>query len=425
MSKKAKMLWLIVSLASLSITSNLSAKGGGGGTPVPPAPPAVPIPLEATLVGIDAQAFCGLKAAISSDTAVFFCTNLTLQQTRPYVFQRVGSVWTQQAKLSALNVGESTASGSSLVINGNTLAFSVATNNGTGPNAVYVYQRSTSATGVVTWNRQARIVAPAIGDSFGLSSSGISGAANGALALEGDTLVVGASFSPTAASIDTGAAYIYKRTLNVWSLTTKLSPGAANDQFGKSVALNNGTLAVGARGSVNSATGSFANAVYVFQNHAGTAAWNQQTKINTPLGAPWGPSLDIDGDTLLVGMPSTPSLSAYIYQRVGTVWSLQATLNPLGTLLSFEAGFGAAATLKGNVAVIGAPAYNGKTGRVFIYSRAGTVWTQKALLADPNIAELSGYGCSLDISGRTLVVGSPLGLPVSRGSTLVYRLPVL
>lgn len=427
MNKTTKFIMILSTAASLALSFNINAKGGGGGVVVPPAPPAVPIPLEATLVGIGADGNCGLKSAVSGDTAVFFCSSFTDQGTRPYIFQRSDTVWKQQAKIATLDVGDSISYANAFVINGNTLAFSVFTNNGIGSNAVYIYQRSMSATGVVTWNRQAKIVAPTVGDNFGLSYTGISNASNGAMALEGDTLVIGASLSDTAAGVDAGAAYVYKRSLNVWSLSAKLSPGAANDQFGNSVTLSNGSLAVGARGTYNIANSRYNTAVYVYQNPVGTATWNQQAKINTLVGATWGPSLDIDGDTLLVGTPSVspPSLTAYVYQRVGTVWSLQATLKPLGTILSYEAGFGATTTLKGNVAVIGAPAFNAVTGRLFIYSRAGTVWTQKALLTDPNVGELTGYGQSLDLSGNTLIVGSPFGYPTKKGSALVYRLPTL
>jgi len=75
----------------------------------------------------------------------------------------------------------------------------------------------------------------AVGDGFGF-----------AVALAGNTALVGARFDDTAAGTDAGSAYVFVRSGTIWSLEAKLTAGdgAAEDQFGCSVALADDTALV-------------------------------------------------------------------------------------------------------------------------------------------------------------------------------------
>ncbi|NOU20726.1 MAG: hypothetical protein HOO93_02875 [Methyloglobulus sp.] len=427
MNKTTKLLCVILSVATLALSANVNAKGGDKPPPPPPAPPAVNIPLEATLAPTGAVFRCGARTAVSGDTAVSLCFAYTPTGAvgAAYVFQRTGTIWKQQAKLGVDTSDLIAEYNGHVAISGNTIALSAESLTVPGNSAVYVFQRSTSATGVVTWTRQAKILSRANGDGFGASSTAFGGSSNGGFALEGDTLAVGARVSDTTSGNDAGAVYVFKRSLNAWTQTAKLSGSIPNELFGGSVALSNGTLAVGSRGATNGFD--YVSSFSIFQNPTGTTTWNQQAKINTPSSSSLGVMVDIDGDTLLVSTPSFFSSFAYIYQRAGTVWSQQARLVPLGVSVNTNFnGFGSTTSLKGNIAAVGMPSTGSKTGRVFLYSRAGSTWTQKASLTDPNTAELPLYGNSIDINGNTLIVGSPagsFGFVNLKGSSLVYRLP--
>ena len=89
------------------------------------------------------------------------------------------------------------------------------------------------------WLQQARLVASdaASGDSFGDSVS-----------LSGNKLVVGASLDDNFRGADAGAAYVFTRAGQSWTEEQKLTAnnGAAGDHFGESVAIEGGTLVVGA-----------------------------------------------------------------------------------------------------------------------------------------------------------------------------------
>ena len=73
-----------------------------------------------------------------------------------------------------------------------------------------------------------------------------------------------------------GAAYVFVRSGSSWSLETKLAPAAlaADDQFGRSLALSGDTLAVGAHKD-NGSRG----AVYVFTRSGST--WSLQDEISS------------------------------------------------------------------------------------------------------------------------------------------------
>jgi hypothetical protein len=95
-----------------------------------------------------------------------------------------------------------------------------------------------------------------------------------ALALEGDTLVVGASGDDEVASAS-GSVYVFVRSGNEWVEQARLNaadPGLG-DYFGLSVAISGDTIAVGAMYD-DTVRGSDVGSVYIFVR-TGTE-WTQQ-----------------------------------------------------------------------------------------------------------------------------------------------------
>ena len=99
--------------------------------------------------------------------------------------------------------------------------------------SAYVFTRTGT-----TWTEQAKLTASdgAADDRFGSS-----------VAIAGDTIVVGAYWDDDNGS-DSGSAYVFTRTGTTWTEQAKLtaSDGAADDQFGRSVAIAGDTIVVGA-----------------------------------------------------------------------------------------------------------------------------------------------------------------------------------
>ena len=200
-----------------------------------------------------------------------------------YVFVRNGAVWTQQAYLKASNARASASFGTACVVARDTLVVSAradssaatgidgdgADASATGAGAAYVFERSGGV-----WSQQAYLKASAPGvNKFG-----------SAVALSNDTVVVGAmgeSSSATgingnqsgASMPDAGAAYLFVRHQSKWTQAAYLK--ATNTRpssfFGSSVALEAGTIVVGAYGESSAATGINGNQSDVSAPNAGAA----------------------------------------------------------------------------------------------------------------------------------------------------------
>jgi hypothetical protein len=214
--------------------------------------------------------------------------NSASQAGAVYVFTRSGTTWSQQAYLKASNAGAGDIFGTSVAVDGNTIAVGAMyedsnatgvngdeTNNSAGSSgAVYVFTRSGT-----TWSQQAYIKASNTGgnDQFGEK-----------IDLFGNSLVVGAiGESSNATGINgaqgndsatySGAAYLFTRSGTTWSQQSyiKASNSEASDFFGYSVAIGADTIVVSSFGEDSNATGvggnqsdnsvSNAGAVYVLK----------------------------------------------------------------------------------------------------------------------------------------------------------------
>jgi len=267
--------------------------------------------------------------------------------------------------------------------------------------AVYVFVRSG-----MTWIWQAKLTASdgAAGDNFGRS-----------VALSGDTALVGASGDNVGANGDQGSAYVFVRNGTVWSQQAKLTvaTGAANDNFGLSVALLDGTALVGVPGDDVGANFNQGSA-YVFVRSGTT--WTQQAQLTSSDGAAgdnFGASLALAGGTALVGAPldngdATDQGSAYVFVRGGTTWTQQAQLTALDGAANDY--FGGSTALSGDTALVGAYGDNVDAavnqGSAYIFTRADTVWSQQAQLTASDGTEGDNFGRSVALLGDTARVGA-------------------
>ncbi len=314
--------------------------------------------------------------------------------------------------------------------------------------AVYVFTRSAGM-----WSQQAYLKASntEAGDNFGA-----------AVAISGDTLVVGAPVEDSAVTgvggaqadngaIDSGAVYVFTRSAGVWSQQAyvKASNTEAGDNFGAAVAISGETLAVGAYAEDSAATGvggaqadnsaADSGAVYVFARTAGL--WSQQAYVkasNAEAGDLFGISVAVSGDTLAVGAhledsgatgvggaqadnAAVDSGAVYMFTRSAGVWSQQAYLKASNT----ESGdlFGGSVAVSGDTLVVaaagedsgaigvgGAQADNAaaESGAVYVFTRSAGVWSQQAYVKASNTDASDSFGVSVAVWGDTLVVGAHL-----------------
>ncbi len=177
-----------------------------------------------------------------------------------YIFQNnQGSTptWVQVKKLTSSAAVQTGAFGFQSALSGDTLIVS-AINENSFVGTVYVLERNQG--GINNWGEVKKLI-PSDGDRFDEFGS--------AIALDGNTAVVGAGRETLGVNDWAGAAYVFERNVggtNAWGETKKLiaSDGRAEDYFGSSVAVSGMTLAVGALGDDN-ARGANAGAVYIYE----------------------------------------------------------------------------------------------------------------------------------------------------------------
>jgi hypothetical protein len=256
----------------------------------------------------------------------------------------------------------------------------------------------------------------------------------GAVAVDGDIAVIGArrDKGPSDRNDYAGSAYVFIRTNSGWQFDAKLTAPDFKSAhfFGESLGVSGNTVVIGARGDADN--GFASGAVYVF-TRTGTN-WVLEAKLY-PLGAKskdvFGSAVAVDGNTILVGAPGYSVLgntsgAAYVFSRSGTTWTQEARLLAADDVT--DAFFGDHVDVKGDVAVIGAHRDNDNglnSGSAYVFTRAGTNWTQEAKLLDPQGAPSDFFGGSVAVGGGTVVVGSPgryLGFPGSfrSGSVFVF-----
>jgi uncharacterized protein (TIGR03437 family) len=221
------------------------------------------------------------------------------------------------------------------------------------------------------------------------------------VAIAGNTAVVGA---PSEGAL-TGAAYVFVLSGVTWIQQAKLtaSDGASGDQFGSSVSLFGTTAVIGAPG--NSAQG----AAYVFTTTGFT--WTQQAKLTASDGAAgdqFGISVAVSGPTAVVGASGSASNqgAAYIFTLAGTTWSQQAKLTASDAASGDQ--FGGSVSLSATTAVAGAIGKSGGQGAVYVFINSGTNWTQQAKLTASDGASGDEFGFSVAVSGDTVLAGAPV-----------------
>lgn len=263
--------------------------------------------------------------------------------------------------------------------------------NGDESGAAYVFTRSDAG-----WSQEAKLTAndAEAGDQFG-----------GSIALFGETILVGARRDDDNGD-ESGAAYLFTRYGSDWIQQAKLTAadGEAGAEFGRSVALSDDTVIIGA--ARDDEKGEDSGSVYVF-TRSGTN-WSQLAKLTAADGAKgdvFGISVALDGDTALIGADldddkGENSGSVYVYTRSKGTWSQQAKLT------AADAGnvdiFGVRVAISGDTALIAARRddddVNGvDSGSAYVFIRSGTSWTQQAKLTanDAEAGDLFGYNVAL------------------------------
>jgi hypothetical protein len=244
-----------------------------------------------------------------------------------------------------------------------------------------------------------------------------------AVGISGDAAVVAARDNTPSP----GSAYVFRDDGLSWTQEQKLtaSDGVDGDQFGSSAAISGDVVVVGARWDDDNGTNSGSAYVYRFDG----ASWMEEQKLTRTDGAAddeFGYSVAISGDVIVVGAlrdddAGVDSGSAYVFAYDGASWMEEQKL--VAADAAADDQFGVAVGVSGDAAVVGAhfdDDNGGLSGSAYVFAFGGTSWTQEQKLLASDGAGSDTFGSSVGISGDSIVVGAPLDGDAGNGSGSAY-----
>ena len=316
--------------------------------------------------------------------------------------------------------------------------------------------------------------------------------------LSGDIAVVGAAYADTAAGVDAGAAYVFRWNPGTsrWECEATLAPAdaTAGDQFGIVVAIDGQTIVVGANLDSHSSK-THAGSAYIFRPDGPAGSWIQIQKLLDPSPqdeAKFGEAVAIEGGLLAVGAlgdiidGQVNAGSVTVFEESGGLWVPTDTLvgdpapggvdndffgeevaisgdrivvgasrgdapglNACGAAYVFDRGVppyphwvaklvhddagdgdfgGESVDVDSNRIVLGAWHHDGiggtESGAAYVFDFDGTDWVQTAKLEHCNAEPLDHSGHNVSVQGDVALVvnyNDDVGGIVNRGSVSVYR----
>ncbi|MCA9536252.1 MAG: hypothetical protein KC593_21350 [Myxococcales bacterium] len=345
----------------------------------------------------------GRMVVIDGDTAAVGATHddgISPNAGAVTIFVRSGTTWSTQARIE---VPGHQLMGGALALDGDVLA--IGSLNG-GANTVYVARRTGTTWSSLTALAPVGVVA---GDAFGVS-----------LSLDAGTLAVGA-YGADGAGNGRGAVYVFVDQAGTFAQQAVLSAsnGSDLDGFGYAVAVEGDTLVVGAPGRDGGGGAQDIGIGYVFARSGVT--WTQQGILAGPptAGSAFGKAVAIFGARVAVGAPAVPvggtamgAGSFRTFTRNGVAWNTESVVTLAGAVMGDE--FGATLALSNDTLMVGAPGREnaGRTdvGVVVPYHRQAGAWTPNAVLAAPGVddSDADDFGRAVAAHGHTVIVGAPL-----------------
>jgi hypothetical protein len=316
--------------------------------------------------------------------------------------------------------------GDSIAIDGDVMVVGARWNSSIGnqEGAAYVYGRNDQGTpgdeSDDIWEFETTLSSglPAVTGSHHSAEFGAS------VAIDGDTIVVGAEYALVNSS-SKGLVFVYTKTGSDWKTQPPqvdildVSSTYSTQYFGSAVAIHENTIVAGARGDRTSAT--LGGAAYVFENNG--AGWasadlRQLLPSDPVISGYFGSAVAIQDEIIVVGSPNDDdsgynSGSAYVYTRNGADW---ITNPPIEAKLTASDGnvndlYGSSVATNGVDVAIGAiytDDQGNNSGSVYLYTRNGVDWTT----TPPDELEFTGesssslFGTSVAMTQDRLVVGA-------------------
>lgn len=272
-----------------------------------------------------------------------------------------------------------------------------------------------------------------------VASDGLGGDRFGdSVAVDGAVAVIGAPTTddadPGTPTCISGAAYVFEHDGGSWIQSQRLvaSDQLCRQRFGSAVAVSGDTVVVGASwhdgASSFPATGCDSGAVYVFERTGPGGEWVEQQMLlpsTSECSMEFGAAVAIDGDWLVVGAPrdwhvNVPMPSAFVFRRVGGVWIEDQQL--IGSHSGPFDLVGRSVGISGRRVVVGAPHASGPDGGVgvgYVFGRRGGGWVEEGAFEYATVS-VSKLGLSADILGDTVALATT-SESATKGAATLWR----
>ncbi|MCK7593971.1 putative Ig domain-containing protein [Pseudomarimonas salicorniae] len=360
-----------------------------------------------TADGGEAGSLFGSAVALQGSTALIGAFGATVDgrgnQGAAYVFQRFGSGWHQQARLTAADGEANDMFGTAVALDLETALVGapfdrVGSNSWQG--SAYLFTRADSE-----WSQYQRVTAidGAFNDQFG-----------SAVALKGSLALIGAPADDVGGVPDQGSGYVFQKNGPTWQQMTRLNPadGAQGDQFGSALAITEFAWAISAPFARQQR-----GAIYTYKLDE-SGAWPPHMTLaasDAEDGDYFGRSVALSQTELLSGVylddvdGQVDQGSVRMFSKIGANWHDQGRLDSgqgaggrrLGEVLALD----------GDTAVVGLPSATvaGRPGQgeVLLFARQDDAWRefQRLHLEDGNSGD--GFGSAAALLGDTLLIGAP------------------
>ena len=206
-------------------------------------------------------------------------------------------------------------------------------------------------------------------------------------------------------------------------------PAGGDTNWGHSVDINGTTLIAG----YTSYTGDLGG-VYILEYDG--KRWDLKNHFKTPDGNTrdqYGHAVAIEGDIAVVSayehggkrptaggrLGGGPGI-VYVFQRHAGGKGFGEMANFKGEGVQNDDRFGYSVDISGNTLIAGTPFHDEEKGAVYVYERDGNKWKQQAKLQADDGDPKNRFGWDCAISENTIVVGAPLAGPNGRLSGAAY-----
>ncbi len=329
----------------------------------------------ATLAANDGTQFANFGGAVSLDNnrAVVGARDASrpgLQYAgSAYVYDAVGSSWTQSARLSAQDAMASDSFGAAVSLLGNRVVVGATKDDYStfsDAGSAYVFDRDSNG----NWLQSAKLTPldPQSDAEFGFSAAQLIGEA-----------VIGAPYLSLPNSYRNGAVYVFDEHATSWDQTARLTASDAgfDDRFGYSVAMSGDRMIIGA------------------------------PDASLPGGQRAG--------------------AAYIFDKLNGIWTETAKL--IEPIVNADDNFGFSVALDGDRAIIGSPVYTtatGSKGAAFVFDLVDGSWQNTAMVTASDATSNDAFGEAVAVTGTRAVVGARLAdtlAGTNAGAAYVYSIP--